>query len=316
MVDGLRPIGKNPVQEVVARAPEARREEEPDPVPHNRTAERKVEILEVVQIGRHRETSRPQVGIGVLAPQMLVGVGDDGLAGEAVASLFGNHVDGDPTALRLRRAGDDLVHHVLNGTLVVIEAGDVSGAERAGDVHAVDLDGEVGRQPSVRDNRPLPHLRPSSDIEPTGQLGPEGGDGRGDALIAPPRRQHVDLLLAEDGAALRALDVDERRSAGHRDGLLERADPQLRVDRGREVRLQDDVLAHERAEARQREGDLVGAGPEVLDSIAPAPVRDAGAHLLDQGGAGRFNRDTGQHPAGRVGHEPGDGALREADRRE
>ena len=39
-----------------------------------------------------------------IAPQMLVGIGDDGLAGEAVTSLFGNHVDGDPTALRLRRA--------------------------------------------------------------------------------------------------------------------------------------------------------------------------------------------------------------------
>ena len=52
-------------------------------------------------------------------------------------------------------------------------------------------------------------------------------------------------------------------SAGDGDRLFDRADLQVRVDRRREVGRQLDVVALDDAEARQRERDGVGAGPQL-----------------------------------------------------
>ena len=85
------------------------------------------------------------------------------------------------------------------------------------------------------------------------------------------RRDHVaaDRRLPPD-----ALHVDDRRLAGDGDRFRERADPQIRVDRGGERAGQLDALALDGAEAGQREGDGVGAGPQIDDAVLAGAVGD------------------------------------------
>ena len=64
----------------------------------------------------------------------------------------------------------------------------------------------------------------------------------------------------------RALDVDDRRLAGDRDRLFERADAQVGVDRGDEVAAQLDALAFDGAETGQRKRHRIGAGPKIDDA--------------------------------------------------
>ena len=112
----------------------------------------------------------------------------------------------------------------------------------------------------------------------------------------------------------RALDVDDRRFAGDRDRLFERADSQIGVDRGDEVAAQLDAFALHRVETGQRERHGVGAGTKIDDAILTGVVADDRAVLLDQDGTGRFNRDARQHRAGRILDDAGDGGLRERSR--
>ena len=65
----------------------------------------------------------------------------------------------------------------------------------------------------------------------------------------------------------------------------------------------------DRREAGQREGDRVGARPQIDDAILAGFVGDGRARLLDQGRAAGLDGDARQHAAGRVFDDAGDGAL-------
>ena len=76
------------------------------------------------------------------------------------------------------------------------------------------------------------------------------------------------------------------------------------VKPGREL----DALPPEDAEPGEREGDGVGAGPQVDDVVAALAVARDGADLFDERGAGGFDRHPGQDSAGRVFDDSGDAA--------
>ena len=70
-----------------------------------------------------------------------------------------------------------------------------------------------------------------------------------------------------------------------------------------------DAFAPDGGEARQREGDDVIAGPEVLDPVLPAAVRHDRPDLLNQRGARRFDRHAWQHCSRCVSNHAGDRRL-------
>ena len=84
----------------------------------------------------------------------------------------------------------------------------------------------------MRDHVDLLDLLVAADV---GVGHPHAGQQRRHARVVARRRQRVELLARDDVRSLRVLHVDERRVAGHRHRLFERADPQLGVDRRREV---------------------------------------------------------------------------------
>src|SRR5207253_2197011 len=86
-----------------------------------------------------------------------------------------------------------------------------------------------------------------------------------------------------------ALNVDDRRLAGDRNGFRYTADFQLGVDRCGERAGQLDALALDGAEPRQHERDGVLAGSEIDDAVLAGAVSDGGADTLDERRARRFH---------------------------
>ena len=98
--------------------------------------------------------------------------------------------------------------------------------------HAVDLDGRVGLARAVAGHVDLFHLLVAADV---GRALADARHQRRQARVVAGARHRVEQLAVEHLRPLRALHVDHRRGAGDGDRLLERADLQVGVDRGREV---------------------------------------------------------------------------------
>ena len=148
-------------------------------------------------------------------------------------------------------------------------------------------------------------------LPPESSLRAHPGDQRGDAGRVARHRDRGDDVLADRLLNFHALHVDDRRFAGDRDRLFEGADFQVAVDGGDEGASQLDAVALDGAEARQREGDRVGAGTEIDDAVLAGVVADDRADFFNQHRAGRFNRYAGKHATGGVLDDAGNGGLRE-----
>jgi hypothetical protein len=140
-----------------------------------------------------------------------------------------------------------------------------------------------------------------------------GGDLRGEGRPGSRRGRAGQELGRQRCLTLGAGHVHHRRLARHRDGLGERAHPQVRVDGGGEGAGQLDAVALDAAEPLQRERQRIHARAEIDDPILAGAVGDGGPDLLDQRGARGFDGDARQHGAGRVFHRAGDGGLRASD---
>jgi hypothetical protein len=128
------------------------------------------------------------------------------------------------------------------------------------------------------------------------------------SLLRPPRALKSGLAgvaLADQLTAGARLDVDDRRLAGNGDRLLDGADPQLDVHGGYATSRNLEPVAFDGAESRQRERQVVRAGPQVDDLVLPGAVGDDGADLLDERGAGCFDGDAGEDGTGRIPDDSG-----------
>src|SRR5258705_13541701 len=104
----------------------------------------------------------------------------------------------------------------------------------------------------------------------------------------------MEVLPIDDALSRRTLAVDHRGLSADGDGLFDRADSQVGIVRRDERSGKLDAFALHRGEARERERDRIGSGPKVLDTVMAAAVGNDRPHLLDQGGTGSFNGDTGE----------------------
>ena len=123
------------------------------------------------------------------------------------------------------------------------------------------------------------------------------------------RRQRVDELTVHDALARLALHVHERRLARDGDRLLDGSDAHLGIHRGGEGASEDQSVASDGIEARQRERKRVGPGRQHLHAILTRAIGHDRAHFLDECRTRRFHRDARQHGSGRILHLPGDRRL-------
>src|SRR6185436_11852885 len=96
-----------------------------------------------------------------------------------------------------------------------------------------------------------------------------------------------------------ASSLDQRRLPLHRDRFLDAPELESRVDGGAPIDLQDDPGLHERAEARQREFELIWADRKTRDGVTACLVRD---DRPGEAGVGlrRRHRHAWQEAAARV----------------
>ena len=112
-----------------------------------------------------------------------------------------------------------------------------------------------------------------------------------------PRRRH--LLkggLVQAPAELRVHDVDHRRGFAHRDRLLPLGDLELRVDADRAPDRHHHLVAIQRREPRDPEGQLVGPRADGGESVLSARI-GRGGHGAHHGRPGQDDGHAGQRRA-------------------
>ena len=113
-------------------------------------------------------------------------------------------------------------------------------AEAVVGVHAVDLELEVGAAAPERDERARLRGRAAAHVEPSHR---HARQDVADGLKVAAGRQCIEQLAIHHLATHRVLHVDDGRLTRDRHRFGDRADAQLRVDRSREVGLEDDAFA-------------------------------------------------------------------------
>ena len=106
--------------------------------------------------------------------------------------------------------------------------------------------------------------------------------------------------LTDDGPLRHAARVHERRLPSHHDGLGQRADAQLGVDRRDEILRQLQLITLERRESRQRERDGIASRAKFRNPVAALAVGHGLSRFLDEHRAGRLHGHARQHRPGGV----------------
>ncbi len=312
VVDALLAVEVEAVGDRLIDAPVPAGHEEPEPVAHDRSAQRDVVVEDALDVRHRFQTARAQLVAEVVALQAAGRVAGERRAPERVPAVLGHHADADAARERLRGDGARLVAHLLVREIVVIDRRIAAVTVHGCGSESVDLHRHVARLGAVdREIRDLVALR-SADIRP-GNRHARCRDG--DGLKVPRGGQRVEQFARQHVLRLRALDVHERRRPRDGDRLLNRADFHFRVHRRGEIRRQLDAGLLDRREAGERERHVIRTGPQVHDFVLPLRVGHDRSHALDQRRACRLDGHPGKHRACRVLYCTGDGALRASCRR-
>ena len=195
----------------------------------------------------------------------------------------------------------------------MIEAGNVPVRCMERDVHAVDFDREVGRQRPVRNDRPLPHLRRSPDVESAGQRAAERGNGGRETLITPACGQHFDLLPAR---TVRLCVLCTSTTGDAPDTVTVSSMPPTRICALIGAVKSDSSTMPSRTKVLKPGSvnvTLYVPGRRSSIRYRAVVVCDDGPRLLNQHRACRLDRDARQNGARRIAHDARNGALCEAD---
>ena len=181
----------------------------------------------------------------------------------------------------------------------------LSAAWRVADVQAIHPHPALVRAPAM--NRKLRRHRACGRVVDVGE---HARDHRHHRSVIALVGDRPDDVVIDRHLAPCALHVDDRRRAGHGDGLRQRADFHLGVHRGGERSRQLDAFTPIRAEPAERERHGVGSWPEILDTVLAGAVGDGAADLFNQRRAGGLDGHAGQDGSRRVFHDARDHGLR------
>jgi hypothetical protein len=281
------------------------RGEEPQRVLQDRAAQRRVDVIQLLDLVNRGQPLRPQPIVQVAALQRAVAEVSEQEAAVAIAPFLRNQVDADAAVRRLGRVSAKLEVELLyfGGIGGVAAVAAVTRQPR----EAVQLGHHVLRVAAV-DRDVSPFAGEAADVlsRRTIRIGRHhAGNHLADCLEAPRARQRIQDLARDDLALNRVVDVHRWRVAGDGDALFQRPDRQVGVDRRGERGRQRDAAADSRGESGQRERHVIDAGPQVDDRVAAFPVGDRGPRALDQRRARRLDGHTWEHRARDITHQPG-----------
>ena len=213
----------------VRGAPEvAGRAKEPQPVAHDRPAQRTADIVLVEQRGRPRQADATQVFVDVVRPQGIAGAAVERGPVEAVAAGSGYEVDARPARFAFTKPPRHEDLHFVRVGHVVDEGGHAAAVERRRDGKAIDQHAPlVCAAPVRREER---HER-FGHRAPRGVVGRDPGNGGQQRSVAARDGKRGERFGIDDHLTPRRLRVDNGCLAGHRDGFLEGADAHLGIDR-------------------------------------------------------------------------------------
>ena len=180
--------------------------EEPQPVPDDRTAEIRVEILHMLDEVPVLEAPGTEFIVVVVALPAMRRPAEKPAAREGVPAVFRNHVDPHPSRRNFRGKRAGLKDDTLRQRIVVIRL-NVAIAHRAVDVHAVDLHARVAVVRSVRSHVSLFHPLRTPNIR-TAQL--DAGNRRAHRLHVARCREGIEHRPFEYLRPLGILHIDER----------------------------------------------------------------------------------------------------------
>jgi hypothetical protein len=226
-------------------------------------------------------------------------------AAERIAAVLRDDADVDAAGFALRALAGGFEHDFLEGERVGVEPRVVAGVDGRVDRHAVDRQLAVTARTVNVEGGGKALALVAADVTRGRGANREAGERQERAR----RRQRVEHLARQDVLRPHVLHVHHRARAGDGHRLLERADPQLRVGCRRKTGGERQTFALQRAEAREREGDGIHAGPEVDDLVLALGVGGRDTRFLDQHRARGFHRDTRQRRARGVGDSAGDRAA-------
>ncbi len=311
VIDGAAAVRVEGVGDVVVVGVVPARDEEPEAILHDRTAQAVVDVVQTIEFVADPDAARVQLLVDVVGLQAAIREQTNEFPSVLVAAGLRDAVHEHAARLVLGRSAGHLNGDFLRLRLVVVDARALAATEHRIGHHAVDQRPRIARlRPMRQEAAAGPHRARSADVE---HAGADGGNGAGQQLEVPARGKRLDQLFRDDFAPAARLHVDYRALARDGDAFLERTDPHLDVDRCREVGFQLDILPHDCVEARQLERHGVHTRTQIDDAVLTSLVRRARFHLLDERGAAGFDRHARKHGAGGVTHDAGDGALGDGD---
>ena len=274
----------------------ARGAEEPHLVLLDRSAEGTFDVPELIDAVGRLQTAGLEVRRQVVGLEVLVLIAGEHGAAVPVAAVARDHVQADPAARDVGAGAAGRVDHFLAHRAVEVVLHGAVAVEPV-DKKAVHLHRGLRGAEAVRRHVGLLHRARTAHVR---NVQRHSGDDLAHRLNSAARGDRVERLAIEDLRLGRALDVDGRRRTGHGERFLEGPDPELAVDRHREVGGQFDPISLHGGKPCECEGDRVHAWPEIRQAISARGVGDGRARLLDEDRACGFDGDAGQHRTRRV----------------
>ncbi len=257
----------------LGRAPVPERVVEPDLVLHDRAADRRIDVpdlLDHVDVGERvvrverlaaaqvRARARLQDAVdeagraAVVGLEAFAGVVHDDRAAERVAAVARHHVDAHAALAHFGRIGAGHVAELFEARVVPVDA--AVGALRAEVVEAQAFNRLHRVAGAAELERRLLQVARAADVARQRAAAAErerrAGNHDADGLDVAAGRERIAHFLRHHHALRDVRRVDDGRFAGHRQRFFERADLQVGVDRGREVRRQLDAFADHRCRTR------------------------------------------------------------------
>src|SRR6185503_232279 len=213
----------------------------------------------------------------------------------------------DTPALILGAAARHRVGHLLEDGFVVVDAVEPAFTEAVVGVHAVDLELEVGAAAAEGDQSAGLRGGAAANVVAAHR---HARQHVADRLEVAPGRNRVEQLAVDHLAPRGVLDVDDRRLAGDRHRLGDRADAHLHVDWRREVGVEHDALAFDTVEPLKRKRHRIRPGAQIDHAVLTRLIGDGGPRLLYERRTRYFHGDTRQDARRGVTRHAGNRALR------